>query len=199
MTFVLTFVVFPLPPFQRAACQTVPPSLAQHLDLSTTAPEHPSFRHLFFFFFSHFPFFPSSPSQPSSLGSKTFKIKMTDHTHRNTKLCCLFPFLPQKKEKEEEDDAIISKRKLFRWLRAWWPGLASIKAVVLSHVSGVLGCRMFGRWAGGRRESVAHVVWMGCIIMYSWLLSRFIFILFALANFLCVAAVPLNQVLTGCV
>lgn len=45
------------------------------------------------FFFSSFHFFLPRPLNFPP-GSRTFKIKMTDHTHRNTRRCWLFPLPP---------------------------------------------------------------------------------------------------------
>lgn len=63
-------------PLQRAMCQTVPPSPAQHLAPSTTAPEHSSLCHIFCFVFPMF-FLLSSAPLPLNLppGSKPLKYK----------------------------------------------------------------------------------------------------------------------------
>lgn len=72
-----TFNAVPLFFQQRAAFQTVLPSLAQPLDPSTTAPEQP-------FFSSPFSWLslPTQPLSPSSLLAPNFLLRlMSTHTH----------------------------------------------------------------------------------------------------------------------
>lgn len=98
---------------------------------------------------------------------------------------------------QKTKNKVVFKRKWFLWLRTRGSGLASIKAVVLSHVSGVLGCRIFGRWAGGvwGRGCTCH---MGYVYYLQLTFILFYVPFICISRFLCAAALLLNRVLTDC-
>lgn len=120
---------------------------------------------------------------------------MTDHTHRNTQQCWLSPFFSPLSQKTKKK--VVSIRKWFLWLRARGSGLASIKAVLLSHVSAVLGCRRFGRGDAGDLGRACT-----CRMDYVYYLQRtfipFYVSFICISRFLCAAALLLIWVLTDC-
>lgn len=123
-------------------------------------------------------------------GFRTFKIKMTDHTHRKNRQCWLFPFITLSKDKKTE---CRFKRKISvaESLRKWpcFDKSCGSKPCVCDGGARYLGDEVGGGWGAAVHDYVYYLPLTFILFYVSFICIR---------GFLCAATLLLNRVLTGC-